>query len=262
MQEEVASGIPYQHAMSAEELLQELLCQRFEQDFQLLKYVNMSEQLSLHKEQTYYLSHGQQVHKIVFMHEGQLALPRTPAMATANAATHRTSGVVTAKSRSNADRASRYSKDVAISSGGAQLRWQGGEWPSARDSLSFSKVQVTRYLLHQSHHLHKRTGLEARARAVIGVGAGSLDPQDMHYHYYVCGPHGVGYQRATTQIRATQPHVFPWNRLDSIVCGWDNFIDLDIRLRCRARAFEFASCAQSPPAHSRTSTPAYDVDDS
>lgn len=70
MQEEVASGIPYARAMSADELLQELLCQRFEQDFQLLKYVKMSKQLSLQQEQTYYLSQGNQVHKITFMHEG------------------------------------------------------------------------------------------------------------------------------------------------------------------------------------------------
>ena len=55
------SGIPYQHAMSAEELLQELLCQRLEQDFQLLRPRNMSKLVTLRKEQTYYLSQGSQV---------------------------------------------------------------------------------------------------------------------------------------------------------------------------------------------------------
>lgn len=47
------SGIPYRKAMSAEELLQELLCQRLEQDFQLLRPRTMSKLLTLRKEQTY-----------------------------------------------------------------------------------------------------------------------------------------------------------------------------------------------------------------
>ena len=55
------SGIPYRNAMSAEELLQELLCQRLEQDFQLLRPRNKCKLLTLRKEQTYYLSQGSQV---------------------------------------------------------------------------------------------------------------------------------------------------------------------------------------------------------
>ena len=41
-QEELTRLIPYKHAMSAEELLQELLCQRLELDFQLLRPLDMA----------------------------------------------------------------------------------------------------------------------------------------------------------------------------------------------------------------------------
>ena len=54
--------------MSAEELLQELLCQRLEQDFQLLRPRNMSKLLTLRKEQTYYLSQGSQVSLPTHLH--------------------------------------------------------------------------------------------------------------------------------------------------------------------------------------------------
>lgn len=211
MQEEVASGIPYERAMTADELLQELLCQRFEQDFQLLKYVKMSKQLSLQQEQTYYLSQGNQVHKIVFMHEGQVAPPRTPALINSSKA----ATVEDRLGRSGAGASTGASAGGGGSSKGqASHRWRAEPEPS----LSFSKVQVTRFLMQQ--------GSQTQGRP-------SPQRQNDHYHYYVCGPHGKGFQRAATKIRATEPHVFPWNRLDSIVCGWDNYIDLDIRLRCK-----------------------------
>ena len=64
-QEELTRLIPYKHAMSAEELLQELLCQRLELDFQLLRPLDMAshmvKRLSLEEEHTYFLSHGNQV---------------------------------------------------------------------------------------------------------------------------------------------------------------------------------------------------------
>lgn len=43
-----------------------------------------------------------------------------------------------------------------------------------------------------------------------------MQPKPIGYHYHVCGPHGVGYQQAFTQIRPTSPHDFPWNRLDQV----------------------------------------------
>jgi len=66
-QEELSGLIPYKYAMSAEELLKELICQRLELDFQLLRPIEKLKRLSLQDEQTYYLSHGNQVQQITFV---------------------------------------------------------------------------------------------------------------------------------------------------------------------------------------------------
>lgn len=48
-------------------LRQELICQRLELDFQLLRPIEKLKRLSLQDEQTYYLSHGNQVQQITFV---------------------------------------------------------------------------------------------------------------------------------------------------------------------------------------------------
>lgn len=84
-------------------------------------------------------------------------------------------------------------------------------------SLGFSEIRVTRHLVH---HRHNRPSPR-------------VPPRPISYHYNVCGPHGVGYQQAFTQIRPMSPHDFPWNRLDQLACGWDCDLDLGLKLRCK-----------------------------
>ena len=81
--------------------------------------------------------------------------------------------------------------------------------------MGFSEILVTRHLMHR----HKAIQREP--------------PRPIGYIFYVCGPHGTGYQQASAQIRLTSPHEFPWNRLDQLVCGWDCDLDLGLRLRCK-----------------------------
>ena len=77
-QRELSGLVPYQKAMSVEELLQELVCVRLDQDFQLHTQDRGrgggSSALSLRDEQTYFLSHGLQVQRITFVQEA----PRQP----------------------------------------------------------------------------------------------------------------------------------------------------------------------------------------
>ena len=209
--QEELSGIPYQRAMSAEELLQELLCQRLEQDFQLLRPRNMSKLLTLRKEQTYYLSQGSQVQRITFVHDGQLR------PAASFAPTSRTA-------RSPPTRGKAVGGVAAFLGGGdgandARTKAAGGATPRplVEPSMGFSEILVTRHLVHQQRH-HKTQ---------------PAPPRPIGYHYFVCAPHGVGYQQAFAQIRSNSPHDFPWNRLDQVVCGWDCDLDLGLKLKCK-----------------------------
>ena len=86
--------VPYELAMSAEELLQELVSQRLEQEFQLLEQPGGgagAAALSLAERQTYFLGLAGQVQQITFMQElSSAALPaRKPAPMSALARTAR-----------------------------------------------------------------------------------------------------------------------------------------------------------------------------
>jgi len=75
-QGEVEGTIPYKTVMSAEEILHEMVCQRLEQDFQLLRATTSAgaptrTSLSLRHETTYFLALGAQVQQIHFVREHQ-----------------------------------------------------------------------------------------------------------------------------------------------------------------------------------------------
>ena len=129
--QEELSGIPYSLAMSAEELLQELLCQRLEQDFQLLRPRNKSKLLTLRKEQTYYLSQGNQVQQITFVQDGQGYGQRQVAG-------------FAPKSRSQRTRSSQQPPAATAVATAV---------PAA--PTSFSEIRVTRHLMS---HRHQRGG--------------------------------------------------------------------------------------------------------
>ena len=72
-QNEVPRELPYKSVMSAEELLYELVCQRLEQDFQLLRPPEKKRSpVSLNEEQTFYLALGAQVQAVKFIKDEKL----------------------------------------------------------------------------------------------------------------------------------------------------------------------------------------------
>eukprot|EP00908_Phaeocystis_cordata_P025860 Transcript_8337.p1 GENE.Transcript_8337~~Transcript_8337.p1 ORF type:complete len:628 (+),score=288.23 Transcript_8337:230-1885(+) len=126
-QRELSGLVPYDKAMSVQELLEELVCVRLDQDFQLHKLEREdhpragaakaagSSALSLRDEQTYFLSHGLQIQRITFVQEAPRQVPR---------------GAL------------------------GESRWGHGRGAAGRDvgqpeqDLSFSEIKVTRQLRH------------------------------------------------------------------------------------------------------------------
>ena len=103
-QREISPLTPYDKAMSVQELLEELVCVRLDQDFQLHKLEQPGggggggsggngggngggrggggggggSGLSLRDEQTYFLSHGMQIQRITFVQEQEAPIARGP----------------------------------------------------------------------------------------------------------------------------------------------------------------------------------------
>ncbi len=240
--QEELSGIPYEFAMSAEELLQELLCQRLEQDFQLLRPRHRPKLLSLHQEQTYYVSKGDQVQQITFVQQEQPVVrssqhppqsrrhnaPSDMGRAPAGVGGRAGAGMVAAARLS--------SSNPAAGLRGAQGGGAAGPLPPAPQA-SFSEIRVTRHLLQA--RAEKAASSASGGAGSKGASSSSSSKRAadkaLDYRYFVCGPHGIGYQQAAALIRPTTSFdQYPWNSLDQVVCGWDcALISLPMRPRCK-----------------------------
>ena len=164
------------------------LTRSFTQDFQLLRPRNQPKLLSLLEQQTYFLSKGSQVQQITFVQQdvfGGFGSPASPQLApTAYRRAVRAAGRPEARSSIHA-KASGVSAD---SKGRAQ------------SALGFSEIRVTRHLLHaQPDKLGKPRRSPDNPGGDHSVG----------YRYFVCGPHGIGYQQAYSTIRPCAPRSPP-----------------------------------------------------
>ena len=263
--QEDLSGIPYEVAMSAEELLQELLCQRLEQDFQLLRPRHQARLLSLHQEQTYYVSRGDQVQQITFVQKEQPVVQprRHHAPTDLGRATASVGGRVGAVLGGGHAAAARQSSGNSSSSSSMSRGALGGAQgagahdgaplggvaaaPPVAPQASFSEIRVTRHLLQPPGSRQERAAAVASGASAGGLkstssaSAASISPSKrladkaLDYRYYVCDPHSLGYQTAAALMRPTTSFdQYPWNSLDQVVCGWDcTLISLPMRPRCK-----------------------------